>query len=190
MTAPDIAALRAHASKAAALFPLDEASRTDDHFRCPMCDGEGEVSGTTLAASTVYCAGVQVFGIGDEHLALGEYLHAANPATVLALLDRIEALEKALREAETERDRRFPNEEHYSQLDDALDQRDAAEAKLAALERVAEAARDAADDAAQWANVASYPSNDAFNQIAEDLGQALSALTPPKAPGQQGDDHV
>ena len=62
---------------------------------CPACGGEGSVD---LEAD--YCnfddvaIGVQFYGIGEHHGAAESYYRAANPATVLALLDRIDELER------------------------------------------------------------------------------------------------
>jgi hypothetical protein len=55
---------------------------------CPTCEGDG-----TISLGTDYCnydgaaLGVQFYGIGDEHVNAEAYYRAANPATILALIN-------------------------------------------------------------------------------------------------------
>ncbi len=99
----DTTTLAQLAKAATPVYPLDERrDHADGTWRCPMCDGQGEVDGAvTLSTSAHYCAGVQVFGIGDEHLALEAFFRAANPGTILALLARLAAAEAVVEEAST-----------------------------------------------------------------------------------------
>ncbi|MHA1063459.1 ead/Ea22-like family protein [Enterobacter ludwigii] len=90
----DKRALREAAEKATALN-LDTAQlkRRDNGFcECPVCFGEGYVD-----VESDYCnidgvaLGVLFYGIGKHRGLAEEYFRAANPATVLTLLDELEA---------------------------------------------------------------------------------------------------
>ncbi|MDU3303608.1 MAG: ead/Ea22-like family protein [Enterobacter ludwigii] len=92
----DKRALREAAEKATALN-LDTAQlkRRDNGFcECPVCFGEGYVD-----VESDYCnidgvaLGVLFYGMGKHRGLAEEYFRAANPATVLALLDELEAKE-------------------------------------------------------------------------------------------------
>jgi hypothetical protein len=99
LTDEQIAALKA-AALAATPQDIDSAQdieRFPDGSRyctCPACDGEGHVD---LEAD--YCnydghaLGVQFYGIGDAHKFAEDYFRAAKPATVLALIERLERAE-------------------------------------------------------------------------------------------------
>lgn len=92
-------ALREAAEKATALN-LDTAQvkrGNDGYLECPCCEGAGYVEEESDFCNIDGVAlGVQFYGIG-EHYGLAEsYLRAANPATVLALLDELEAAEKRI----------------------------------------------------------------------------------------------
>lgn len=62
----------------------------DASIECPFCGGEG-----LIASEGGYCnydgvaIGVEFYGVGTEFGAAEAYYRAANPATVLALLDEI-----------------------------------------------------------------------------------------------------
>ena len=63
----------------------------DASIECPFCGGEG-----LIASEGGYCnydgvaIGVEFYGVGKEFGAAEAYYRAANPATVLALLDELE----------------------------------------------------------------------------------------------------
>jgi len=103
-------ALREAAQKATALN-LDTAQvkrGNDGYLECPCCEGAGYVEEENDFCNIDGVAlGVQFYGIGEHHGLAESYLRAANPATVLALLDELEAadalnkhLELAIRKAE------------------------------------------------------------------------------------------
>lgn len=70
-------------------------------IECPVCDGQGEVEQFVQYHNYDGAAlGVQFYGIGDEHVNAEAYYRAANPKTVLALLDRIDELEAGQAEAD------------------------------------------------------------------------------------------
>jgi hypothetical protein len=90
----DKQALREAAEKATALN-LDTAQvkrGNGGYLECPCCEGAGYVEEESDFCNIDGVAlGVQFYGIGEHH-GLGElYFRAANPATVLALLDELEA---------------------------------------------------------------------------------------------------
>ena len=89
--------------KAAALAAtpqdIDGAQRIDryedgSHILCPACGGEGYVE-----LNADFCnydgdaLGVQFYGIGNAHVLAEAYFRAAKPATVLALIERLERAE-------------------------------------------------------------------------------------------------
>ncbi|WP_201795113.1 ead/Ea22-like family protein [Escherichia coli] len=93
MTQINYQALREAAEKATALN-LDTAQvkrGNDGYLECPCCEGAGYVEEESDFCNIDGVAlGVQFYGIG-EHYGLAEsYLRAANPATVLALLDELD----------------------------------------------------------------------------------------------------
>lgn len=92
------------ALKAAALAatPQDidsaqEVERFPDGSRyctCPACDGEGHVDiEADFCNYDGHALGVQFYGIGTEHGAAEAYFRAVKPATILALIDRLERAE-------------------------------------------------------------------------------------------------
>lgn len=94
----DKRALRETAEKATALNldTAQEARQEDDEcIECPTCGGDGY-----MEVQRDYCnidgvaLGVLFYGIGEHHGLAEEFFRAANPATVLALLDELEAEEK------------------------------------------------------------------------------------------------
>ncbi|EBM6583372.1 ead/Ea22-like family protein [Salmonella enterica subsp. enterica] len=103
MTASNKQALREAAEKATALN-LDTAQvkrGNDGYLECPCCEGAGYVEDENDFCNIDGVAlGVQFYGIGEHHGLAELYLRAANPATVLALLDELEAAE--MRNAELE----------------------------------------------------------------------------------------
>lgn len=101
MTALNKQALREAAEKATALN-LDTAQvkrGNDGYLECPCCEGAGYVEEENDFCNIDGVAlGVQFYGIGEHHGLAESYLRAANPATVLALLDELEAAEKRIAE--------------------------------------------------------------------------------------------
>lgn len=90
----DKQALREVAVKATALN-LDTAQlkrRENESCECPVCFGEGYVD-----VESDYCnidgvaLGVLFYGIGEHHGLAETFFRAANPATVLALLDELDS---------------------------------------------------------------------------------------------------
>ncbi|HGL4295620.1 TPA: ead/Ea22-like family protein [Citrobacter sedlakii] len=95
----DKQALREVAVKATALN-LDTAQlkrRENESCECPVCFGEGYVD-----VESDYCnidgvaLGVLFYGIGEHHGLAETFFRAANPATVLALLDELEAKDSTI----------------------------------------------------------------------------------------------
>lgn len=99
----DKQALREAAQKATALN-LDTAQvkrGNGGYLECPCCEGAGYVEEENDFCNIDGVAlGVQFYGIGEHHGLAESYLRAANPATVLALLDELEAAEKRIAELE------------------------------------------------------------------------------------------
>ncbi|EEJ6333865.1 ead/Ea22-like family protein [Salmonella enterica] len=96
MTALNKQALREAAEKVTALnFDTAEIKREDGCYECPACGGEGWIDGDVDYCNIDGVAlGVLFYGIGEHHGLAEAYLRAANPATVLALMDELEAAEK------------------------------------------------------------------------------------------------
>ncbi|MDU7405669.1 MAG: ead/Ea22-like family protein [Citrobacter portucalensis] len=97
MTVLNKQALREAAEKATALN-LDTAQvkrENDGYLECPCCEGAGYVEEENDFCNIDGVAlGVQFYGIGEHHGLAELYLRAANPATVLALLDELETKEE------------------------------------------------------------------------------------------------
>ncbi|HHU0779787.1 TPA: ead/Ea22-like family protein [Enterobacter roggenkampii] len=95
----DKRALREAAEKATALN-LDTAQvkrGNDGYLECPCCEGAGYVEEENDFCNIDGVAlGVQFYGIGEHHGLAESYLRAANPSTVLALLDELEAKDKLI----------------------------------------------------------------------------------------------
>lgn len=100
----DKQALREAAEKATGLNldTAQEARQEDDEcIECPTCGGDGY-----MEVQRDYCnidgvaLGVLFYGIGEHHGLAEAFFRAANPATVLALLDELEAAEKRIAELE------------------------------------------------------------------------------------------
>lgn len=124
-------ALREAAEKATALN-LDTAQvkrGSDGYLECPCCEGAGYVEEENDFCNIDGVAlGVQFYGIGEHHGLAELYLRAANPATMLALLDELEAVQKtaaARLEAIDRTHKMFQRER---------DRADAAEKRIAELE--------------------------------------------------------
>lgn len=104
MTALNKQALREAAEKATALN-LDTAQvkrGNGGYLECPCCEGAGYVEEENDFCNIDGVAlGVQFYGIGEHHGLAELYLRAANPATVLALLDELETAEKCIAELDT-----------------------------------------------------------------------------------------
>ena len=100
-------ALREAAEKATALN-LDTAQvkrGNGGYLECPCCEGTGYVEEENDFCNIDGVAlGVQFYGIGEHHGLAESYLRAVNPATVLALLDELEAAEKRIAELEAKLD--------------------------------------------------------------------------------------
>ncbi len=109
MSTPNIEVLRGLA-EAAAPQNIDtaEIKRTfegGEHMECPVCQGEGHVE-----LESEYCnydntaIGVEFYGIGKAHGTAEAYFRAANPATIIALLDTLTAQAERIKELEAEAD--------------------------------------------------------------------------------------
>ena len=136
-------ALREAAEKATA-FNLDTAQvkrGNDGYLECPCCEGAGYVEEESDFCNIDGVAlGVQFYGIGEHHGLAESYLRAANPATVLALLDELEAAEKRIAELDvltfcpasldvmSERQRQRAVEGWTSERDDAYQNSELADA--------------------------------------------------------------
>ncbi|MBJ8805532.1 ead/Ea22-like family protein [Citrobacter koseri] len=107
----DKQALREAAEKATALN-LDTAQvkrGNGGYLECPCCEGAGYVEEENDFCNIDGVAlGVQFYGIGEHHGLAELYLRAANPVTVLALLDELEAAEKRIADLEA-REVKLPN---------------------------------------------------------------------------------
>ncbi|ONC38480.1 hypothetical protein AQ916_06925 [Burkholderia pseudomallei] len=90
------------AARAVTPQDIDGAERIESrpdgsYIICPACEGEG-----CIPFESDYCnydhvaIGVQFYGVGTEPGAAEAYFRAAKPATILALLDRLERAESAL----------------------------------------------------------------------------------------------
>ncbi|MGM8753269.1 ead/Ea22-like family protein [Enterobacter chuandaensis] len=96
----DKQALREAAEKATGLNldTAQEARQEDDEcIECPTCGGDGY-----MEVQRDYCnidgvaLGVLFYGIGEHHGLAEEFFRAANPATVLALLDELESKDSTI----------------------------------------------------------------------------------------------
>ena len=93
-----IEALKA-AALAATPHDIDGAQRIDRYedgsqILCPACGGEGYVElNTDFCNYDGEALGVQFYGIGNAHALAEAYFRAAKPATVLALIERLERAE-------------------------------------------------------------------------------------------------
>jgi hypothetical protein len=91
------------ALKAAALAAtpqnIDSAQRIERYedgsfISCPACGGEGNVElNADFCNYDGEALGVQFYGIGNAHVLAEAYFRAAKPATVLALIERLERAE-------------------------------------------------------------------------------------------------
>ncbi|WP_342704225.1 ead/Ea22-like family protein [Burkholderia arboris] len=101
------------AALAATPQDIDGAERIESrpdgsYITCPACEGEG-----CLPFESDYCnydhvaIGVQFYGVGTEPGAAEAYFRAAKPATILALLDRLERAESALPASSIDQLKRF-----------------------------------------------------------------------------------
>ena len=95
----DLGAIEA-AAKAATPQDFDSAqvaSAEDGWIECPGCGGEGSVE---LTADYLnydgQALGVQFYGIGDPHVQAEAHYRAARPAVVLAMVEEIRNLRRAL----------------------------------------------------------------------------------------------
>lgn len=71
-------------------FPTDDGDVSKMTFVCPLCEGEGAVEGTSMIINhSHFCAGVEVFGVGPVHAAVGQYVKAMRPEVVISLVDII-----------------------------------------------------------------------------------------------------
>lgn len=98
----DKRALREAAEKATALNldTAQEARLSDDEcIECPTCGGDGY-----MEVQRDYCnidgvaLGVLFYGIGEHHGMAEAFFRAANPSTVLVLLDELEAKDRRIAE--------------------------------------------------------------------------------------------
>lgn len=91
-----LAELERLAGKAGAMA-LDSADTVDAAngamIECPVCGGEGYASlGNDYCNFDNHAIGVQFYGIGPEFGLAEAYFRAANPATILALLQHVREL--------------------------------------------------------------------------------------------------
>ena len=143
MSKIDYQALREAAEKATALN-LDTAqvkSWNDGYLECPCCDGAGYVEEESDFCNIDGVAlGVQFYGIG-EHYGLAEsYLRAANPATVLALLDELEAAEKLIDTLRQDKDKVI--DMSIERINNLLSRAESAEKRIAELSHHLQCAHD------------------------------------------------
>jgi len=139
----DKRALREAAEKATALN-LDTAQETrladDECIECPNCGGDGY-----MEVQRDYCnidgvaLGVLFYGIGEHHGLAEAFFRAANPATVLALLDELEAKDRRIEEeigrANREHHRGFMMACGHLKEHSNVHYADAAEMEIAALRK-------------------------------------------------------
>lgn len=107
----DKQALREAAEKATALnldTALEVRNHDDQYIECPTCCGDGHIE-----VDTDYCGidgvALQVlfYGIGEHHGLAEAYFRAANPATVLALLDDLDGKDDRIKELDSQRSLAF-----------------------------------------------------------------------------------
>lgn len=68
---------------------------------CPTCGGDGYAQfHADFCNYDGHALGVQFYGIGPEHKAAEAYFRAASPATILALIERVERAESRIAELE------------------------------------------------------------------------------------------
>ena len=79
--------------------PSEYGGHSSGVYKCPACDGQGEVDGASYCNFDGVALGVQFFGIGNEHVNYEAYFRAVRPAAVLALLDYVERLKAERDEA-------------------------------------------------------------------------------------------
>ena len=113
---------------AEAATPLDLSTaqkfRDGEYIECPVCNGEGGIDAKDYCNIDGHAIGVQIYGIGEKMVAMENFVKAANPTAVIALLDEITALRaKVKRQAEAAQDlvdiidRRLPH--HFISLSEA-----------------------------------------------------------------------
>lgn len=109
------------AARAVTPQDIDGAERIESrpdgsYITCPACEGEG-----CIPFESDYCnydhvaIGVQFYGVGTEPGAAEAYFRAAKPATILALLDRLERAESALAAPPVEQPAAAPADERAAQ---------------------------------------------------------------------------
>lgn len=76
-------------------YPSENKTETNEYFKCPLCDGEGEVEGQRFDDQGPKASTVVAYGIG-EGLRLAEEFVENAPADVLSLLAHIRELQTAL----------------------------------------------------------------------------------------------
>lgn len=114
------------AARAVTPQDIDGAERIESrpdgsYITCPACEGEG-----CIPFESDYCnydhvaIGVQFYGVGTEPGAAEAYFRAAKPATILALLDRLERAESALAAPPVEQPAAAPADERASGMPDEV----------------------------------------------------------------------
>lgn len=109
------------AARAVTPQDIDGAERIESrpdgsYITCPACEGEG-----CIPFESDYCnydhvaIGVQFYGVGTEPGAAEAYFRAAKPATILALLDRLERAESALAASPVSQPAAAPADERAAQ---------------------------------------------------------------------------
>lgn len=113
------------AARAVTPQDIDGAERIESrpdgsYITCPACEGEG-----CIPFESDYCnydhvaIGVQFYGVGTEPGAAEAYFRAAKPATILALLDRLERAESALAAPPVEQPAAATSNEQRSAINEA-----------------------------------------------------------------------
>lgn len=81
---------------AEAATPLDLSTaqkfRDGEYIECPVCNGEGGIDAKDYCNIDGHAIGVQIYGIGEKMVAMENFVKAANPTAVIALLDELTAL--------------------------------------------------------------------------------------------------
>ena len=72
----------------------------DKLYKCPACDGDGEVDGSTYCNLDNVSMGVQFFGVGNDHGVYEAYFRAASPSRIKALILEKQASESRIAELE------------------------------------------------------------------------------------------
>lgn len=150
------------AARAVTPQDIDGAERIESrpdgsYITCPACEGEG-----CIPFESDYCnydhvaIGVQFYGVGTEPGAAEAYFRAAKPATILALLDRLERAESALAAPPVEQPAAAPADEPAVSFEAWCDRFP----EISAVERLRDAWQEARAAASPAAEAVAYLSTD------------------------------